>query len=92
MKLGGAVGRLFVLKGDGRLVCPLQASLCFLQHVLVDLRALIGRGDLLHAAECCCLPLAVACVHRGEVNCWTLQHGSGCLWHSGRFDKLAAVP
>lgn len=92
LKFGGAAGRLFVLKRDGRLVCPLAAPLGFRQHVLVDLRALVGRGDGLHAAEGSRLPLAAARVHRGVVNCGTLQHGSAHPQRSSLCVKLTAVP
>lgn len=61
-------GRLLALEGDGPFVGPLPALLQFLQHVFTDVRPLVGRRDLVHAAEGGRLSLAAACVHRGEVD------------------------
>lgn len=69
LQLGGAAGRLLALEGDGRLVGALQALLHFSQHALVDGRVLVGRGDVVHAAEGGRLALAAVRVHRGEVHC-----------------------
>lgn len=68
-QFGCTIGRLFAFKGNGRLVCLLQALLHFSQHALVDVRLLIGWSDLMHAVESSSLPLTVACIHWGEVNC-----------------------
>lgn len=92
LKLGCSAGRLFVLEWDGRLVGPPAALLGFRQHVLVDVGALIGRGDALHAVEGGRLPLAVARVHRGVVHCGTARHGSARRQGSHVGAKRAAVP
>lgn len=80
LQLGGAVGRLLALEGDGRLFGALQALLHFPQHALVDGRVLVGRGDVVHAAEGGGLALAAARVHRGEVHCEATSQA-----FSGRF-------